>query len=196
MKKVLLILSLCPILCLAQTNEVIKQTFDKLSKQTLQSDFTITITEKANQPTSFTGSITMCGEKFRANLMGMEVAFDGKTMYTYSEDMNELTLSNPLKEELTDINPLLFAKAIYESCQSQVREHNGSYVISLVPTTAGTGVKDFVLTINKADLLPQSAVMRQSDMTTTKIVFRNAKYTSTKTEYTISQLGAYINDLR
>lgn len=196
MKKILFLLLLFfPIISNAQ-NEIVERFFDNLNKKTLESDLLITVTENANQPTNITGKIIMLGNKFKAEIMGMEVAFDGKTLYTYSEDMDELTLSNPMQEELIDINPVVTAKEIVSSCNVTTKEQGDNYVITLIPKEQGSGIKDFVVTFRKSDLMPISIVIRETTMQTTKAVFRNAKFISIVPDFTISKPGAYINDLR
>ena len=195
MRKFILLLLFFPSLIFAQTN-LMQRFFDNLEKKTLISDFTITVTEKATQPTTITGNITMQETKFKAQFMGMEIAYDGTTLYSYSEDNNELTLSTPMQEELADINPLLFAKAITESCKTEIKEQNDNYAITLIPQESGSGIRDFVINIRKHDLMPLSATMRETGMKTTAIIFRNSRFSPTWAEFIINKPNAYRNDLR
>ena len=57
-----------------------------LETKTLQSDFTITVAEEVNAPMNFPGEIIMQGNKFRLEMMEIEAAYDGKTMYMYSSE--------------------------------------------------------------------------------------------------------------
>ena len=54
-----------------------------LENKTLQSDFTITITEEVNAPMNYPGQIILHGDQFRLEMMTIEAAYDGKTMYMY-----------------------------------------------------------------------------------------------------------------
>ena len=195
MKKLIVILLMFPIVCFAQ-DDAIRRLFTKMEKQALQSDFTVTITEQATQPTNLTGKIVMRGECFTAEIMGTELAYDGKTLYSYSEDINELTLSYPTMEELIESNPLLFAKDLVNSNETEVREQGANYLATIHPDEASTGVKEFSLLMRKSDLMPLSATMKETGMRTTTLTFRNTVFLQSAPEFTISKPEAYVNDLR
>ena len=195
LRQILTSLLFLPMVCMAE-DDLLTRFLDNLEKHTLQSDFTVTITEKATQPTTITGTIVMRGEQFKAQLMGMEIAYDGITLYSYSEDNDELTLSSPTPDELADVNPLLFTKALGESCQTETKEQAGNYIVTLLPNQPGSGVRDFSLQIRKHDLMPLYAAMRETSMKTTTLLFRNPQFSDMNADFTISKPDAYINDLR
>ena len=39
---------------------------------------------------NYPGTIVMCGDKFRLEMFALEAAYDGKTMYMYSGETDEL----------------------------------------------------------------------------------------------------------
>ncbi len=195
MRRLLTILMLCPILCMAQ-DDVLQQFFQNIEKKTLESDFTVTMSSKATQPTSMTGHIVMHGEQFVAEIMGMEIAYDGITLYTYNEGNDELTLSNPMPDELAEVNPLLFAKALTDLYQAETREENGIYKVTLLPDRQNTGVQEFTLQIRKYDLMPLSASMKEQGMKITTLLFRQPTFTTSAPYFKLEKPGAYINDLR
>lgn len=184
-----------PSLCFAQS-DVLQTFFSNIEKQTLDSDFTFTITEQGGQPTNIAGKIAMRGERFTASLMNTEVAFDGKTLYTYSEDNDELTLSTPTMEELRESNPLLFAKALTETYKPTVTQQGGNWLVSIKPDAQQTGVREFTLILRKSDLIPLSATMRETNFNTTTLTLRNQHLSTTLPDFTINKPDAFINDLR
>ena len=177
-------------------DDVLARLYNNLEKQTLESDFTFTITENGGQPTNITGKIVMRGEKFSANLMGTEIAYDGKTLYTYSEDNDELTLSTPTMEELIESNPLLFAQTLTDAYETKTAEQASNWLIIIKPDAQLTGVREFTLTLRKSDLMPVSASMRETNFNTTTLTFRNQHFSSTLPDFTINKPDAYLNDLR
>lgn len=183
-----------PALCFAQ-GDVLQSFLDNLEKKTLESAFTVTITERASQPVSFTGNIVMRGECFSGKLMGTEMSYDGKTLYSYNEDADELTLSYPTQGELLEANPLMFAKAIADSYKAETKEQGGNYLVTLRPDKS-TGVREFSLMIRKADLMPLSASMQETDMRTTTLTLRQQKFSELAPDFKLDKQGAYINDLR
>ncbi|MBR1563741.1 MAG: outer-membrane lipoprotein carrier protein LolA [Paludibacteraceae bacterium] len=193
--KILILMMAVPALCFAQS-DVLQTFFSNIEKQTLESDFTFTITEQGGQPTNIAGKITMRGERFTANLMNTEVAFDGKTLYTYSEDNDELTLSTPTMEELRESNPLLFAKALTETYKPTVTQQGSNWLVSIKPDAQQTGVREFTLILRKSDLIPLSATMRETNFNTTTLTLRNQHLSTTLPDFMINKPGAFINDLR
>ena len=90
MKKLMYLLLglLLPMWIVAQNNTtadaVLLDFLTKIDNQTLTANFTITVTEHANQPISYTGKMQMRGDRFRLNMLGNEGAYDGKTYYLFS----------------------------------------------------------------------------------------------------------------
>ena len=146
-----------------------------LETKTLRTDFTLTISENVSQPLNITGTITVHGEQFLLSALDYDAAYDGKTFYLWQPDTEELTLSTPTQEELLEINPFLFAKAL---------------------DAAGKKV-NFVID-NKQ--LPVRAQMSDGK-TNYSLTFRNAQYLSpsaaTPVNFTITPpSGAFVNDIR
>ena len=75
-----------PALCFAQ-GDVLQSFLDNLEKKTLESAFTVTITERASQPVSFTGNIVMRGERFSGKLMGTEMCTNTHRSTQYASRM-------------------------------------------------------------------------------------------------------------
>ena len=139
--------------------------------KTLKTDFTLTISENVSQPLNVTGTITVHGEQFVLSALDYDAAYDGQTFYLWQPDTEELTLSTPTKEELLEINPFLFAKAL---------------------DAAGKKV-NFVIDDKQ---LPVRAQMSDGK-TNYSLTFRNAQYITTPVSYTITPPdGAFINDIR
>ena len=142
-----------------------------LETKTLRTDFTVTIAENATQPLNLTGTITVHGTQFLLSALDYEAAYDGKTLFLWQPEIEELTLSTPTEQELLETNPFLFAKALNE---------------------AGKKV-DFV--IDDKNLPVRAQMVDGKTMYT--IIFRNPQYITMKVDYVIiPPEGAYINDLR
>ena len=166
-----------------------------LETKTLQSDFTLTVAADASQPLNHTGTITMQGERFRLAIFDMEAAYDGNTLYIYSADTDELTLSHPTAQELLETNPFLYARALSEVCNITEREAGGSTIITLTPKDQSIGIQRFVLTLN-ADKLPSRLEIREGKKTTT-LTLRNPQYVSETPVYVLTPSATtFVNDLR
>ena len=157
----------------------------------MQSDFTLTVSASATQPLNQTGSITLCGDRFRLSFLDIDAAYDGETLYMYQADTDELTLSHPTEQELLETNPFLYARALSKVCN--ITEHDN--IITLTPKDQSIGIQRFTLTLGK-DQLPARIEIREGKKTTT-LVLRNAKYTNEQQTYSLTPAkNTYVNDLR
>lgn len=174
---------------------VLESLLTTMETRTLQANFTLTISENATQPLSYRGSLTMQGPKFLLNAMGQEMAYDGLTLYSYSQDLDELTLSEPTEADLLMTNPFLFARAIYKECNiTERRSQDGkSDIITLTPRDQSLGIQRFVLSVR--DGIPQSGEVVEGKKTT-RVVLQNPKFIPTPPSWTVNHPNAYVNDLR
>jgi len=166
-----------------------------LETKTLQSDFTLTVAADATQPISYTGSVVMCGEQFRLSFMDMNAAYDGKTLYVYQEDTDELTLSRPTEQELLETNPFLYARALSKVCNITERATgNNQTLVTLTPKDQSVGIQRFMLTMDKNEL-PVRIEIHEGRKTTT-LILRNATYTTEPQTYVLTPASTtYINNL-
>lgn len=173
--------------------------FANLEKKTLQSDFVVAVDEGQQGMAHYPGSVTMKGKLFTLTAAGIHAAYDGQTMYSYSEETEELTLTNPTEEELAESNPLLFAKAVADVCTvtEKANKDGSQTIITLVPEDAEqVGVDRFVLKVRNSDLmLLQLEVKEGKKVTTLKL--NNPKWVSEKPTFTIEpDETTFVNDLR
>ena len=169
-----------------------------LEQKTLQSDFTVTVSEEVNAPMNYPGTITLCGERFLLTMFGIEAAYDGKTLYMYNADIDELTLSNPTQQELLEANPFLYARALVNVCNVTERASNDGKqtIITLTPKDQSTGINRFTLRVRTADLIPLQLDIKEGKKTTT-LRLNNPAFVTTKPEYKIKpDKDTYINDMR
>ena len=86
------------------------QILDKVSKnyrsyKTIKASFKIKIFNKQEKSSqSEKGTLFVKGKKFRVEMDGQEIYCDGKTMWTYLKDANEVQISN-YNPKSSDINP-------------------------------------------------------------------------------------------
>lgn len=148
---------------------ILESLLSALSTRTLQSQISLSIGSDPTQTMTYNGSITMRAECFRTQMMGYDVAYDGKTLYMYAEDVNELTLSNPTDHELLEANPFLYAKALRDVCNitERANQENTQTIITLTPKDQSIGIQRFVLRVRNSDLLPLSIEVKEGKQMTT-----------------------------
>jgi outer membrane lipoprotein-sorting protein len=87
------------LISLAQQDPQAKKILDDFSKKTksyksFKADFTITADNRQNnEKTDNKGSIIMKGDKYRMKINDNEIFYDGKDIYNYSSESNEVSIS-------------------------------------------------------------------------------------------------------
>ena len=107
MKKQLLILFLCSVslkVFLQQDPEakkILDQAAEKTkSYQTIQVSYKLTVDDRKENTSSISeGRIRIKGDKYRLDATESIVFFNGKTMWTYNEDVNEVIITEPDMED-------------------------------------------------------------------------------------------------
>ena len=170
-----------------------------LEQKTLKSAFTATVAEEVNAPMNYPGEIIMQGNKFRLEMFDIEAAYDGKTMYMYSSQTDELTLSNPTEEELLESNPLLYAKALVPVCNivERTSQDGSQTIVTLTPKDQSIGINRFVLKVRNSDLMPLSVEIKEGKKTST-LKMKEPKFVQgAKEAYVITpEKDTYVNDMR
>ena len=178
------------------TLTILQSLFSTLEQNTLQSDFSITITQEQTQPMTYAGTLAMRDEKFALEFIGIEAAYDGQTLYMYSEDTEELTLSTPTEEELIQTNPFLYARALLPLCEYAEKAVGDKTQITLTPRDQSLGINKFVLRLVTTTLLPVAAEIHESDGKVTTLRLNNPEYKNECPKFSIEKPEAFINDLR
>lgn len=178
------------------TLTILQSLLATLEQKTLVSDFAISIADQQVQPTTYTGDLAIHGKHFAINMFAIEAAFDGNTLYMYSDDTEELTLSTPTEEELLQTNPFLYAQALLPVCQYTEKAVGDKTQVTLTPYEHAAGISKFVLRVTTTTLLPTSIEIHEENGKLTSLRFNNARYTDETPSFIIEKENAYINDLR
>ena len=129
---------------------------------------------------SSTGYIKLQGQKFVLNMGGSITWFDGKTMWTYLKNNDEVNVTSPSASEVAKMNPysfLTFYKKGYTAKMggSTAKEHE-----VVLTGGAGSPYKKVVVRVNKSTNTPTSIKLTSSKdvLTTIKCnsFLKNQKY--------------------
>jgi outer membrane lipoprotein carrier protein len=148
----------------AQNDPQAKKVLDKMSAEYKQipaysATFTQTLENKTeNISDSFTGEISVMGDKFKADVAGQLIINNSTTVWTYLKEVNEVTI-NTYDPEAGEMNP----SKIYDAYKSGYKylymagEGTAKYhVIDLVPTNKDENFYKIRLKINKQSNLLNS----------------------------------------
>jgi outer membrane lipoprotein carrier protein len=161
MKRILTVMvaALC---CIAQPalaqDAKAKTILDAMSKKvsalkTLKASFSLKLTSGRMNDTK-TGSFSMKGKKYHVNLNGQEIICDGRTVWTYNKDANEVQISNYNPSEQTISPDKLFTNFYdkeYKYRYAGARTVNGKQcdVIELTPNNKSQQFSKIELAIDK-----------------------------------------------
>lgn len=178
---------------------VLQSLLTTLEQKMLETDFTLTSAQSAmsnETPMTYEGQLKMHGKQFLLNMLSMEAAYDGNTLYMYNEDVDELSLTNPSEEELIQTNPFLYAQKLLPICQYTEKAMGDKTQITLTPKDQSSGISKFILRVVTTTLLPTQIEVHETSGTRTTLRLINAHYTDSIPSFNIEKEGAFINDLR
>ena len=198
--------------------EIAEQFISKIEKQLLTADYSIELLTGTQRQQVVSGKLQMLGNCFRMTILSTEAAFDGKTLYMYQKETNELTLSIPTEEELLDVNPLIFARALLRAStirfaanakatatnvktKSNPTASAAAEVVTLdvLPVNKGAGIQRIVIKMRKTDLAPLEIQIReQQEQTIIRFSQPSFSHTnpSTSSLFQLDYPSAWLNDLR
>ncbi len=157
------------------------QILNKLSKtyktyKSIQASFAISIKNKqTNTSVKQSGVLFQKGKKFRVNMSGQEIYCDGKTIWTYLKDANEVQISK-FDAKAMDINPseifTIYEKGFIHKYVGQVSKGTKTLdVVELTPTDKNKGYFKVKLGIDKlANKIKEMSVHSKNGIVTTYII--------------------------
>ena len=181
---------------------ILQSLFTAVETKPLEADINLTVTEQRAQPFSYNGHGVVYGKRFLAALMGYELAYDGRTMYVWAEDTDELTLTTPSEQELLEVNPFLFAREVYKVSREtkKVAADGRTAVITLTPaeqTATQRQTTRVVVRVSREgnDWLPTDIELHEGTKVT-KLSFSHVRWADTDIVFVLDHPSAFLNDLR
>lgn len=173
---------------LGQQDPEAKKILDRVSAKTknystIQADFELIITNRPeNKSTNSKGLVKIKGKKYYMESMGTKVYYDGKTLWSFLEDINEVTISEPDDSSGDFVeNPALIFEFYnrdfkYHLVGEARLESGWMYEIDLFPSNLDQPYSRFKLYISKEkeDLYMVKAIGKEG--TDYTVYIRNAKY--------------------
>lgn len=154
---------------------------NKLSKtyktyKSVKAQFAVNIRNKqTNTSVKQSGTLFQKGKRFRVNMSGQEILCDGKTIWTYLEDANEVQISK-FDAKAMDINPseifTIYEKGFMHKYAGQVTNGTKTLdVVELTPTDKNKGYYKVKLGIDKlANKVKEMSVYSKNGLITTYII--------------------------
>lgn len=156
--------------------------FNKSNKSS-KIDFSCVIENtQSNKKQNLKGNILLKGEKFKLSVAGVDTYFDGKTEYVYMSESAEVTVSEPGKEEIKKINPILIItsyKSGYKMLHIGEMDENGKTheFVELYPEDRKSPYSRISISVDKSSMKPHAIKLQGKNGINTTITVD--KYTET-----------------
>ena len=106
------------------------------------------------------GSILLQGNKFCTKLSNKTMWFDGKTMWTYVHDNEEVNISEPSASQVAKINPYSFLNMYKQGYDVAFGGNTSEYFeVVLTAVDAKASVKKMIVRVNKKTNAPTYVMM-------------------------------------
>lgn len=159
MKKLVLLLLLISSSAFSQNTNAAKALLNDVSKKVksydnIAIDFKYALNNSAENIQQETrGDVTMQGEKYKLNILGITRIFDGKTLYTISPEDEEVTISSGASQGEGSITPskmLSFYEDGFSYKMDIVQNVKGRKIqyVKLVPIDSNSEIKSILLGID------------------------------------------------
>ena len=203
MKKILFILfAVLPFVLFAQNDREaerrVKAVVSELKQSVYEGRFTLLYYNAQSETTDKqSGDLTIKGNKFRMTLGANETKFDGRTQWVFVSEYNEVSVTEPTKEELREINPLAMIEH-YVAKDKISQGEDGA--INFYPTDPKSSEYFRIeLRLNKSNL-PTRLVIHQKNGDKITLVWDSLNKTKVDDECFVFDVAKYpnveVNDLR
>lgn len=170
----------------AQNDPKAKEILDKSaakfkSYKAVEVDFTLSMENKTEDiHETHKGQAWMKGNMYKLNVMDVENYYDGKNIYTYMPEANEVSIKNPDEEEEEMLNPTtLFDIHNKEFVQKLVSNNNGVAYIELTPTDKKRNFKKIGIWVNPVNSMIQKVTSFGKDGNDVIITINSIKQPAT-----------------
>ena len=163
MEKLIAFLLFQLITLLPLTAQTAKQVLDKTAavvaaKSGVQANFSIKGSNSVSLNTS--GKIAVKGRKFHATTPQATIWFDGKTMWTYMKQNDEVNVSNPTEAQLAAINSYNFIYMYKNGYSSSLEKADNSYYVHLQATDKKKNIQEMHIMVKQKSYIPWKITYR------------------------------------
>lgn len=149
----------------SQAKQILDATANRINKAPgIDAKFKMSSFVGSSEQGSGSGSIQLKGKKYKVTTGDMTSWFDGKTLWNYSADIQEVNVTTPTRKELQAMNPYafvtLYKKGYRYSMQKATYNGKEMYDVKLLAEKPSTDIAEIIITITK-DYTPVCIRMRQ-----------------------------------
>ncbi|MEI8273936.1 MAG: outer membrane lipoprotein carrier protein LolA [Paludibacter sp.] len=188
-----------------QAEQILSDLLNSAKTTAIKTNFKLMVSEKNDSQTqSSSGSFTLKGTKFILEMEALKLWFDGKTQWSYVQQNNEVSITEPSEKELAETNPMAILSGFKSKCLirfSSKTKSEQNYCLEMVPKLKNKDLVKIEVQVNKNNgnlfliciyytngsksTLLLSNFQKNISIAETNFVFNSAKHK-----------GVTINDLR
>lgn len=167
MKKIIFALSLM-MACATTFAQTAKEVLDKTANAVSNPSGISANFKMAGGMGNVSGTISVKGKKFQATTAMATVWFDGKTMWTYMKNNEEVNITTPNDEQLQRINPYNFINLYKKGYDITMSKSSTAYTVHLTTQAQNSNkIQELFITVDKKSYHPTQVKMLQGKKWTT-----------------------------
>lgn len=167
MKKIIFALSLM-MACATTFAQTAKEVLDKTANAVSNPSGISANFKMAGGMGNVSGTISVKGKKFQATTAMATVWFDGKTMWTYMKNNEEVNITTPNDEQLQRINPYNFINLYKKGYDITMSKSSTAYTVHLTAQAQNSNkIQELFITVDKKSYHPTQVKMLQGKKWTT-----------------------------
>lgn len=113
------------------------------------------------------GTIAIKGQKFYMKSAETTMWFDGRTLWTYMADNDEVNISTPTQQQLQTLNPYNFINLYKQGYTFTMTTSGQTHKVHLTATNSQSKIKEGFITVNKTTYAPVEIQLLQGNKWTT-----------------------------
>lgn len=131
---------------------------------------------------TISGTIAIKGTMYNARTPQAIVWYNGKTMWTYLKQNEEVNVTTPSKTKQQMMNPYAFINLYRSGYKMSLKSSGSEHTVHLTATGGNKGISEMYITVNKSTYVPSQVKMKQGgSWTTIKVSNFKAKNLSDNT---------------
>ena len=168
MKRLFLALMLLAGSCLIGYAQDAKTVLEKCAasvsaKSGVQAEFSMNSAQYGNS----SGKISVKGKMFTATTSMATLWFDGKTLWTYMSNNDEVNVTTPSESQLQVMNPYNFINMYKKGYRYSMTQSGNAYQVHLTATDTSKRVSEMFITVDKKTYHPTEVKLLQKQKWTT-----------------------------
>ncbi len=136
-----------------QAEQILSDLLNSAKTTAIKTNFKLMVSEKNDSQTQSTsGTFSLKGTKFVLEMEGMKVWFDGKTQWSYVQQNNEVSITEPSEKELAETNPMSILSGFKSKCLirfSSKTKSEQNYCLEMIPNLKNKDLVKIEVQVNK-----------------------------------------------